>query len=289
MSKRNLINLILLLVILVLVALVISEPGKETAKIPETLTKLHAKNVQHIKISRQATSLAESSMEFRKSATGWEMLKPYQHAANAFRINSILELVATPSFSQNDLSKLNKNTFGLDKPRATITFNEKTSVIFGHNKSLKNHRYVQIDTTLHMITDTFFYQLAAKSESYISHKLLPEGSKITQLILPGLNLLKLNEKWNLTPKANNISADSINELISEWQLSQAYDIEKTKPMPKSKTDVIIQLDNYNKLHFKIEKNKDSFNLINLKSGIRYILSKDRKDKLFKLSSPNQEN
>ena len=41
---------------------------------------------------------------------------------------------------------------------------------------------------------------------------------------------------------------------------------------------------FNKIiRFKIEKNKDSFNLVNLDSGVRYILSADRKDKLLKLS------
>lgn len=199
----------------------------------------------------------------------------------------MLELLSTASFSQNDLSKLNKKTFGLDKPRATISFNN-TTIIFGHNKSLKNHRYIQIGSTLHLVADTFFYQISAKAESYLSHKLLPAKSKITKLDLPDMTLVKENGKWNLTPKVDDVSADSVNQLISEWQLSQAYDINKIKPEPDSKPDIIIQLDNNNKLYFKIEKNKSSFNLINIQSGIRYILSADRKDKLLKLSSINQD-
>ena len=288
MSKRNLLNLILFAFIIILAAFVYFEPGKRVAEIPATLTNLNLNHIKHIKISRQANSSSESNLEFEKTKNGWVMNKPYQHAANTFRINSVLQLLSTPTFSQNDLSNLNKATFGLDKPRATITFNT-TSIIFGHNKSLKNHRYVQIDSTLHMITDTFFYQLAAKSESYLSHKVLPGENKISKLSLPDMQLLKEESTWIQTPKTDNYSADSANQLISEWQLSQAYDIKKLKPKPDSKPDIIIQLANDKNIKFKIEKSKSSFNLFNIDTGIRYILSADRKDKLLKLPGINQDN
>ena len=288
MSKRNFLNLSLLIFILVLVTFVIYEPGKDVAITPPTLTSLDSNDIYHIKINRHNTEIGEQVIEFKRTSTGWNMLKPYSVSANAFRIDSLLKLLSTVSFSQNNLENLSPDTFGLNKPVATITFNNKTSIVFGHNKSLKNHRYVQIGSTLHMIADTFFYQLAAKTESYINHKLLSEKSKILKLNLPTMKLEKVDGIWKTTPKTDNFSADSINQLISEWQLSQAYDINKTKPMPNSKPDIIIQLANNNKLHFKIEKNKNSFNLVNLDTGIRYILSVDRKDKLLKLSSITQD-
>lgn len=288
MSKRNLLNLSLLIFILVLVTFVIYEPGKDVAITPPTLTSLDSKDINHIKINRHNAEIGEQVIEFKRTSTGWNMLKPYSVSANAFRIDSILKLLSTISFSQNNLENLSLDTFGLNKPVTTITFNNKTSIVFGHNKSLKNHRYVQIGLTLHMIADTFFYQLAAKTESYINHKLLSEKSKILKLSLPTMKLEKVDGAWKTTPKTDDFSTDSINQLISEWQLSQAYDISKIKPNPTSKPDIIIQLENNKKLHFKIEKNKNSFNLVNLDTGIRYILSADRKDKLLKLSSITQD-
>lgn len=288
MSKRNLLNLVLLIFILVLITFVIYEPGKEVAITPPTLTNMESKDVYHLKISRHNAKSAEQVVEFKKTSAGWIMIKPYSVSANSFRIDSILKLLSTVSFSQNNLENLNLNTFGLTRPVATITFNNKTSIIFGHNKSLKNHRYVRIDSTLHLVADTFFYQLAAKAESYINHKLLNEKSKILKLSLPAIKLEKTDGSWQAIPKADNLSADSINQLISEWQLSQAYDINKVKPSPNSKPDIIIQLEDNKKLHFKIEKNKDNFNLVNLDAGIRYILSADRKDKLLNLSNITQD-
>ncbi len=283
MSKRNLLNLALLIFILALVAVVVYEPGKEKPITPPTLTHLKTDDIQHIEINRRLADTNEQDIVFKKTTEGWMMLKPYQLAANTFRIDSILKLLSAVSLSQNNLDNLDQSKFGLSIPQATITFNNKTKIIFGHNKSLNHHRYVKIDSTLHMIADTFYYQLMAKTESFVNHKLLPEKSKITKLRLPQTKFEQVDGKWNVTPKADDFSADSINQLINEWQLSQAYDINKVKTEEKTKADITIHLSSNKILRFKIEKNKDSFNLVNLDSGVRYILAADRKDKLLKLS------
>ena len=288
MSKRNLLNLGLLIFILILIALVVYEPGKKVAVTPPTLTPLNSKDINHIKITRHHSKKNEQIIELEKNVDNWMMNKPHHVAANTFRIESILELLSTVSFSQNSLDGLNPSTFGLDNPAITITFNKETSIVFGHNKSLKNHRYVQIGSTLHLIADTFLYQLGAKSESYVSHKLLNDKSNITKMILPSISLKNTEGRWELTPKDQNISADSINQLVTEWSLSQAYDINKVKPTPKSKPNITLQLKNNKKVRFIIENNKNSFNLINIDSGVRYILSSDRKDKLLKLSNINHD-
>ena len=282
MSKRNLLNLGLLIFILVLIALVIYEPGKKVAITPPTLTSLKTNDITHIKINRHHSKKNEQIIELEKKDDHWMMYKPHHIAANVFRIESILKLLSTVSFSQNNLIGLNPSTFGLNDPTITITFNKKTSIVFGHNKSLKNHRYVQVGSTLHLIADTFLYQLIAKSESYISHKILTDKNKIIKLSLPSISLKNTEGKWELTPKDENSSADSINQLISEWDLSQAYDINKIKPTPAYIPDITIKLKNNKIVRFKIEKNKNSFNLINIDSGVRYILSSNRKDKLLKL-------
>ena len=287
MSKRNLLNLILFSFILVLVVLVVYEPGKEKPITPPTLTNLKSENITQIKINRRQGEPNNQNIAFEKTADGWMMLEPYQLPANTFRIDSILKLLSTVSFSQNNLENLDQSKFDLIIPHATITFND-TSIIFGNNKSLKHHRYVKIDSTLHMIADTFYYQLMAKTESYINHKLLPENNKIIKLTLPGIKLEQVKGEWQATPKADNFTADSVNQLISEWQLSQAYDIKKLKIKSKPKSDITIQLENKT-LHFKIENNEDGFSLINIDTGIQYILAKDRKGKLLNLVNPEQTN
>ena len=288
MSKRNLLNLALLILIIALITIVIYKPGKDAAIKPPTLTTLDKSNITHLKINRHSVDSAEKEVEFKKTSDGWVMLKPYSLPANTFRIDSILEILSTVSYSQNNLEKLDLTTFGLTKPLATITFNNKTRLHFGHNKSLKNHRYIQIGSILHLTADTFFYQLAAKPESYINHKVLNKKHKIIKLKLPTISLEKTKDSWQVTPKQKRFSMDAVNKLINEWQLSQAYDVNKIKPNRKNKADIIISLDNNTNINFKIENSKSSFNLINLNTGVRYILSSDRKDKLLTLSDVHQE-
>jgi hypothetical protein len=287
MSKRNLLNLILFIFIIALVSFIVFEPGKHKPLAPTVLTTLSADDVQHIKIIRNSANSKKQTIIFKKSSAGWIMSKPYQTSANTFRIDSILKLLSTVSFSQNHLSKLEPTKFGLTQPAASIIFNNQTTLVFGHNKSLKHHRYVKINSTLHMINDSFYYQLIAKAESYINHKVLPEKSKIIKLHLPEIKLQQKNGKWNITPKADNLSADAANQLISEWQLSQGYDINKINASPASNADIIIDLASNKTIRFKIEKGKNKFNLVNIDTGIRYILSTDRKNKLLNLSNPEQ--
>jgi len=284
MSKRNLLNLSLLLFVVLLVVLVIFEPGKEETIIPNILTKLKSDNIQHIRIKRQN----EPAIELFKNENGWQMSQPYQQSANAFRIASILKLLNAISLSQNSLVDLNPFEFGLKKPLVTITFNNDVSIEFGHNKSLNHHRYVKIGSTLHLIADTFYYQLAANSESFINHKLLPEKSKIKKIILPTAELEQIDGKWNITPK-NDFSADVINQFIDEWQLSQAYDIAIDKKYNRLNADVKIYFKKRAPLFFNISKDQNSFNLTNVENGIRYSLSSDREDKLLKISPITDDN
>jgi hypothetical protein len=284
-SNRNILNLALLAIIVILVVFIVYEPGKDKTITPTKLTALQANDIQHVKISRQTTSPLEKTLEFIKMSDGWMMLKPYQLKANSFRIDEILKLLSAVSFSQNDLKKLNKSTFGLDKPQVVITFNNNISIKFGHNKSLKNHRYLEIGSTLHMIADTFQYQLVAKAESYIDHKLLPEQANIKKLVLPDFTLEKNDGRWSISPKSKTFSADSANQLMSEWTLSQAYDLNKLNALSESekKANVILYLTNNQTIKFHIENSKDNFVLINIDTGIRYILSKDRRNKLLTLT------
>lgn len=288
MSKRNLLNIVLLIFILVLVALVVYKPGKEVSVVPPTLTNLKTSDIVNLKIIRYNDKSNEQELVFNKTDNGWMMVKPYLLAANSFRIDSILKILSTISYSQNNLQKLNPSTFGLNEPQATITLNNETDIVFGHNKSLKNHRYVKVGSTLHMIADTFQYQLTAKPESYVNHQVLPENSKIIKLSLPSIHFEQIDAKWKVTPEAGSTSADSINQLMSEWTLSQAYDINIVKATPKTKADVTLESDTKKIFRFQIEDTKNSFNLLNLDTGVRYVLSADRKDKLLKLSSVNQD-
>ena len=284
MSNRNLLNIILLIVIIGLTSLVVFKPGKQSAVTPPTLTNLSVKDIHHILIEKNSS---KNTIELVKKNNLWRIIRPYELPANTFRIESLLKLLSAASLSQNNMSGLKPNDFGLSKPLAVITFNKSVAIEFGHNKSLKNHRYIKIDNILHMIADTFYYQVATSANSFISHSLLPEKSKIIQLTLPTFNLKQIEGKWELSPKSNEFSADAINKLIDEWQHSQAYDIKVKKITSTTKPDILIKTKSHKNIRFKLQMTKDIFSLTNIDTGIEYILSSDRKENLLKLTPVEQ--
>lgn len=287
MLKRNLLNLILFIIIIVLVIFVIYEPKSNDLPPPPTLTNLKSSDIKHLTINRPFAAIPERQIEFEKTQDGWMMLKPHSMPANIFRIESILKILSTVSFSQNDLTQLNEEKFGLNKSKVTLTFNKNTALVFGHNKSLKNHRYINIANTLHLISDTFFYQLGEKSDSYVSHQLISEQRNIKSIHLPNITLRLVDGRWLSNATHKKYTADSINLLIKEWKLSQAYDLNIVKIKKDAKADIKILLDDGSKLNFIVEKTNKIFNLINIKSGIRYIFSPERKNKLLTIPTTNE--
>lgn len=283
MSKRNLLNLVLFVFVTALILFIVFEPGKQKQFLP-LLTDLKADEISHITLKR---SFDKQAIELVKKKQGWMMLSPYQLAANPFRIDAILKLLSTVSFSKNDLTNLNPAQFGFDQPGATITFNNSTTIVFGHNKSLNHHRYVKVGSSLYLIADTFYYQLTAKSESFIDHKVLPANINIVELHLPDFTLKKTNGAWQSIPAMNAFSADRANQLIDEWQLSQAYDIKVEKIKKTTKADITVTTQANKTFRFKSGKTKNTFSLTNIDNGVGYILSPDRKNKLLTLMSANE--
>lgn len=275
MNSRTLLNLAMLAVVAVLVIIVVTEPGKKHDITPPLLTSLTAANITTINISRRG----KPDIELVKNALHWKITKPYQLPANSYRIESILGLLSTVSFYQHDLSDLNEKDFGVDNPELTVSFNHDITISFGHNKHISHHRYVKIGHTLHLIQDTFYYQLAARAESFIDHSLLPAESRITQLQLPGFTLLQQDGKWQLHPPRSGVTTDSMLQLISEWQNSQAYEMKKITQLAQTNQHIIIDLADGTQVTFGIVASKEDFILQRDDVQLQYILPNDRKDKL----------
>ncbi len=288
MSKRNLLNLSLLLTVIGLVLLVIYEPGKPEPKPLPKLTALNADAVTRIEINRHNAANDKKKIVLLKKEQGWIMQQPWQLPASPYRIEAMLKLLTAVSLSQNDLGKLKPANFGLEKPLLSVKFND-TQIDFGHNKSLNYNRYVRIGSTLHMIEDRFYYQLVAKAEAYLDHRLLPEKSTIKLLDLPQLRLSRAeNGSWKTEPQGKNWSADTLNKLVEEWKLSQAFDIEKTVPEKDLRPDITIEFENGKRYRFKIESSKQKFSLVDIDRGLRFMLSADRKDRLLQPASDKDD-
>lgn len=279
MSSRNLLNLGLLIVIAILVLLVIFEPGVNTPSTNPRLTQLSPQQVTSIRLQRQTD---QQQIVLQKVNGQWQMQQPFQLPANSFRIQQLLNLLETESFAQHDLGQLDVAKFGLDKPRARVTFNDQLTIEFGNTESIQHHRYLKINNTLHLSIDTFYYQVAAKAESYIDHALLPSGSKITRLQTPNFTLLNEAGKWQLAQAQAAVTTDAMLQLITEWQNSHAYDVKNVSAPADAKQHVMITLGDGQQITFALIESNEDFVLQRDDLQLQYILANDRKDKLLNI-------
>ena len=289
MAARLWLNLALLLLVAVLVVLVIYEPGKQPAPTPVSLTPLKAATISHIHIKR----VTGKDIELVKQPNGeWWMYNPYHLPANEFRVQALLRLAETESLSRHALNQLQPATYGLDQPRAIVTFDRNTQVSFGDTEPLQQRRYVQIGDQLHTIADTFYYQAAANPTIYLNHALLPPTANIIKLALPDLQLTLQQGQWQRTPLHPEYSADASVELINNWRIAQALEL-RTTEVKDAKADIEIFLaDQPEPLRFKLLQTEDETSLIRLGLGLQYVLANDVVDNLLTLpeaaSDPGQQ-
>jgi hypothetical protein len=285
MASRLWLNLALLLLVAILIIIVIYEPGKEPAAPPPRLTQLTPAAITHIHIKR----VTGEDIELVKEANGqWWMHKPYHLPANEFRIQSLLRLAETESLSSHVLYDLQASTYGLDQPRAIVTFNHNTQISFGETEPLQQRRYVQIGDQLHTIVDTFYYQAAANPLAYLNYALLPPTANIIKLELPDLKLVLQEGQWQRTPPHPHLSADASIALINNWRHAQALELRATE-VKGTQSDVEIYIaDQPEPIRFKLLQTEDETSLIRLDVGLQYVIANDIYEKLFVLPESDPE-
>ena len=279
MASRLWLNLALLLLLGILVLVVVYEPGKEVEPPPTRLTQLTTDMVTHVYLKRETGQ----DIELVKEPDGtWWMHNPYYLPANDFRVQSLLRLTQTESLSSHPLKELQTSTYGLDKPRAIVTFDRTEQIKFGDTEPLQQRRYVQAGDQLHTIVDTFYYQAASSPTSYLAYSLLPPGADIVKLVLPDLQLIIEGGKWQRTPQHTELSADASIELIDHWQHSQALKLRPTE-VKDGKADIEVYIKNQaDPIRFKLLQTENEISLIRLGMGLQYHIADDVYQRLITL-------
>lgn len=280
-SSRTLLNAGLFVFILILVLLVVMDPGKEPEKKTTRLTELKQADIKSIDLKRAS----DADLRLEKRNGIWYITKPYHLAANEYRAHSISALAETLSHLQYDAGNIDLKKFKLDKPDVTITLNNNTVLEVGGVDPIKNRRYVKNGDTLHLVNDTFYYQIIGKVTAYISYQILPPEIKLSKLVLPKFTLSQHDGDWRISPADKTISSDSINEFVNEWRHAQSLEISEYKGKPGKTRIQVYQQDKTEPLVFSLQKTSDSVFLIRPDIKLRYKLSDEIADKLQNLPPP----
>jgi hypothetical protein len=220
MSKRNLLNLGLLLLVGVLVLLVIYEPGIEKPQEPTRLLELEREAVTQIRIERQG----QETVALTRDGGDWNLTEPLAIGASAFRIGSLLRITEQKSLGSFPAEPERLAGYGLEAPRVTLTLNDAVTVAFGDNTPLDQRRYVRLGDRVHLVSDTLYYHLIGAYTTFIRQELLPQGTAIAALTLPGLSVRWQAERWQVEPKPEAFSADQVTRLIDAWKLASAVQV-----------------------------------------------------------------
>lgn len=277
MSKRNLLNLILLGIVAVLVLVVVYEPGVEKKTRPP-LTTIDKKTINKITIQRTG----QATVTLEKQADNWVMQAPFHILANKIKAETLLALVEQESFAQYPLKDLDVKTYGLDIPRASIIFNDAEQFDFGGTEPLNKRRYVRYNNQLYVINDYFYYQLMSPVTVFVDHKLLPLNDNITKLVLPGLTLTRQDGTWQLEPKSDGQGNEQANELIENWKLAHAMQINDYDGK-SAKQSATVYLENQDTpITFHILLDQEHFYLARPDLGLKYEIARDKASELLKL-------
>ncbi len=279
MKSRNLLNLVLLGIVVVLVLVVVFEPGKKPEQPKPKLTSLNKESVSTIQIKR----LGKKDVVLAKQHDEWRMLAPYQLPANKFRLDAILRLLEAPSYSQHDIRKLDKQTFKLDKPEITLSFDNKLSMAFGGSEPLNHRRYVQVGNTLNLISDSVYYYLAGKTTSLLSLQLLPANVAIKAIYLPKHKLQLKAGRWQIENQPKDMASDAVTQLLNNWKLAQALDVIPAKNKPGKEVIKIFVEGQEAPIVFSIVKRKPDFVLLREDKGVEYQLTEDSAERLLNLA------
>jgi hypothetical protein len=281
MRNRWLVNLVLLIIASLLSLLVIFTPGLEKpAPEPQPLTEYNAKQVKRIRIE----VANKETIELSKDAQGtWQITAPLTLEANEFRINSILELLATKHYKQLEASTVKLGELQLAPPKMKVSFDNLTLALGTTSPVDETQRYVQINQVVYLVTDTFYEFLAGEAVKFANLSILGKAPKITELQTPNYHLISENGTWKLSEnKEENVDtgADTLNAVVDNWQHAQAISVNAYQESAQQ-GEVLVKLGERT-LPFQIISIAPEFILALPEKKVQYQLANHQVEKLLHL-------
>ncbi len=289
MKPRNFLNIGLAFVLLSLIALIAYEPGEEIVASKVFITQLKPTDIHKLVIEQAQYG----RVVLTRTNDLWQINEPYNNQANTLRINKILELSHAKSHAQYPATDINLKQLNLSTPDLTITLND-TKLIFGTTDAIKGYRYIQVDNTVHLITDRFSHLIRGQASQLLSPALLPKGTVISKLVLPELTLQTNETGWSISPDNKSISADQVQQFLDEWRFARAIRVSKMtanadKGATGSKRSAIkVYSDENNLILFDLTQTEDEIILQRSDTGLQYHFTVEAGERLLKPLITNED-
>jgi len=228
MKNRWLINLGLIVIVALLISVALYKPGKDKDEKEKPLTNLTTESINKINtIEIRRKNLTDLS--FKKTDKAWQLVKPFPARANEFNINAVLRIATTAVESSFTATAQELEKFGLSNPATVLTLGEYTIVV-GRMHPLKNSRYVLSDNTISVLPVYALRILENSKNDFINNRLLNEGMRLSEILLPGAKISEKEGQWKVSSKKidvkknKNIPPDKLNDFIAEWENARALTV-----------------------------------------------------------------
>ncbi len=269
MQRPVLVNGILLALVCILGALAWLSMQEQNTDRRILLTQLHPDQVNLITLTNQSNQ----GIQLKRKADGWMMQHPYVVSADDNRIQRLLEIVRSNSFSRFQ-SPADVADYGLAPPVAKLTLNQ-IKIEAGNVHPMNQRRYLRLQNRIHLIKDRFIHHLQASAEEFIDPALFPNGSRINAILTPKWQLsFHPSGKGSLTPPNTELSADDLNQKHDQWLWARAGRV-MPAPEDKNRAMIEIKLDTRQQpIRFELDQTDQHTLLIRRDLGLAYVFPKE---------------
>ena len=221
MQSRTLLNIALLLVVALLGVYAYLNSRQQAPEQHTRLVPLTPEEISRIEITHN-----QRRIELRKDGERWRMLHPIDIDANAFRVDTLLNLLDTASHATYGASTLALDKYGLADPATSIRFNDIV-IEFGILNPINDYRYVRSGDSVHLIDDHFYPLLSSQTGTLVARELLGSDAEIEKLELPDHTLFRDdNDRWH---SDRGLGGDAISETLYQWRNGQAFGVHNYMP------------------------------------------------------------
>jgi hypothetical protein len=165
----------------------------------------------------------QADLRFERRNDHWRITEPYRARANQARIDALLGFLNIRSHRQIKAGNRKLDEFGLDAPRAELSFDDLT-LKFGATHPVYTGRYVLLDDTIHLVADNTFHQLLAPATDYVDSQLLYGEPDIRAINLPDLKVNRRRGAWQAVPGRREWTGAAIEQMVAAWRTARAQQV-----------------------------------------------------------------
>jgi len=266
-SRRTLINLALLVVVAALAALIVLAPERATRVEREPLSGEKPRAISRIRL----VPVEGPAIDLRRIDGSWQLVEPIRIAANDFRVNALVGVLAVPVHVRIDAPATELARYGLAPPRGRVRLDD-IEILFGDTEPLNGRRYLLYDGRVALVDDAYFSHLSSSAANYVEPTVLGRDANPPEIELPDRRVRREQDTWRLDGTDKQVTAEEIANLVNTWRNAQATAVRPYEHSLDWQGTVRVELPDQT-LHFDLARTEYEVILGRRDLGIQYHLTR----------------